>query len=237
MNEAFGYELTGDSLKARALAITLQQAFPNSSAAAALWVRTAPNTVGSAELEAEVRQFADREVDVALALSICSLKIEVTSTGRYAMLAAATGLESDLPQGWLLLSQAEHVRAFQDAHAERRLAMLQQAEAHYSRTVELAHAHKAIHIEAVAHLNRGIVRDLLGDSSAEEDYRTARRLAPRDTTVMRKYAQYLANHGQIDRAVQEMRAALQPLNQATHPRSFSALSSGTEIKAKTDKRP
>jgi tetratricopeptide (TPR) repeat protein len=207
VNEALGYELTGDSERAHSLAITLRQTFPHSSAAAAVWVRTAPGTVGSAELEAEVAQFADKECDVALALSICSLnRGDVNRAERHAR--RATELEPEVPQTWLMLGQSVHVRGFKEVRAEQRLQLLRQAEAHYSKAVELAQAQGSAHIEAAAQLNRGIVRDLLGDSNAEEDFRAARRLAPQDASAMRKHALYLANLGQMDQAVAEARAAL-----------------------------
>jgi hypothetical protein len=76
-----------------------------------------------------------------------------------------------------MLAQAIHVQGSKEVQAQQRRSLLQQAEAHYSRTVELANTRGNVHIEAAAYLNRGIVRDLLATGTAEEDFRAARRLA------------------------------------------------------------
>jgi tetratricopeptide (TPR) repeat protein len=202
VNEALGYELTGNQQKAHELAGTLCQKLPHSSAAIAIWVRTAPSTVGSAELEAKASQFADKECEVALALCISTLNQgDVDLAERHAR--RATELEPGLPQTWLMLGQAVHVKGAKEA----RRSLLEQAEAHYSKTVELAHSRGSAHIETAAYLNRGIVRDSLGVGSAEEDFRSARRLDPGDPAAMRGFALYLANHGKADQAVEEARAA------------------------------
>jgi tetratricopeptide (TPR) repeat protein len=173
VNEALGFELTGDRQKARSLAIVLREQFPYSSAAAALWVRTAPDNVGSAELEATFGELAGKDSEISLALSFGSLRRgDVDRAEKYAR--RCTELEPDFPQAWLLLGQAVHVRGVKEVHVQERLQLLQQAVGHYSKAVELAHAERMPHIEAAALLNRGIVRDLLRDEYAEQDFRAAR---------------------------------------------------------------
>lgn len=206
VNEALGYELTGDIEKAHALALSLRQAFPDSSSAAAIWVRTAPASLGSSELEADVASFADKESDVALSLSICSLnRGDVERAERYAL--RATELQPELAQTWLMLGQSIHTRACKQTRADQLRQLLRQAEAHYSRTIDLAHAHGNVHIEAAAFLNRAVAREVLADTNAAVDFRTARQLAPQDASVMRKHALYLANQNQMDQAVTEAIAA------------------------------
>jgi Flp pilus assembly protein TadD len=206
VNEAIGYEMTGQTAQAHALAVGLRQAFPHSAAAAAVWVRTAPLTVTSEQLEAEVARFVDKECDVALALSICSLnRGDLDRAERHARRAAE--LEPNAPQAWLMQGQALHVRGFKEVHLERRRSLLRQAEADYSNAIELSHARGNRHLEMASHLNRGIVRDLLEDGGAEEDFIAARHLDPREAEARRRYALHLANQGRADRAVEEARGA------------------------------
>lgn len=86
VNEAIGYELTGKAQKAHALSSTLRHAFPHSASAAACWVRTAPASVASEEIEASVSEFREKEVDVALALASCMLRRgDMARTEKYAL--------------------------------------------------------------------------------------------------------------------------------------------------------
>ncbi len=86
VNEAIGYELTGEAQKAHALSSTLRHAFPHSASAAACWVRTAPASVASEEIEASVSEFREKEVDVALALASCMLRRgDMARTEKYAL--------------------------------------------------------------------------------------------------------------------------------------------------------
>src|SRR5262249_7750287 len=50
-------------------------------------------------------------------------------------------------------------------------------------------------------LNRGIVQELLDDAGAEEDFKAAIQLNPKDTDAVRRYALSLAEHGKLDEAV------------------------------------
>src|SRR5262249_42716212 len=145
VNEALGFELTGETERAHSLARTLREKFPHSGAAAALWVRTAPYEVRSVELEAAVAGFVDKEIDVALALAIGSLNREdLERAEQYARVA--THLGPDVPQSWLMLGQALHVRGFREVRVGDRMDLLQAARTHYSKVIELASKQGSVHI-------------------------------------------------------------------------------------------
>jgi tetratricopeptide (TPR) repeat protein len=208
INEALGLELTGEEEKAHALAVTLRHSFPDSADAAAVWVRTAPATVRSDELEAEVGKFASKASVVAVALAICSLnRGDVGRAERHAL--KATELEPEMPQGWLLLGQCVHSRGYAEVRVEEGHKLFRQAEAHYSRAIDLARRGGNVGLEAMAHLNRGLVRGLLEESAAGDDFKAARQLLPADADVMRKYAVFLSDRGDLDRAVEQATAAVE----------------------------
>src|SRR5262249_43200659 len=149
--------------------------------------------------------FVDKEIDVALALAIGSLNREdLERAEQYARVA--THLGPDVPQSWLMLGQALHVRGFREVRVGDRMDLLQAARTHYSKVIELASKQGSVHIEAIGCLNRGIVRDLLSDPSAEEDFIAARQLVPGDADIARRHAFHLAELGQLDRAVEVARS-------------------------------
>jgi tetratricopeptide (TPR) repeat protein len=206
VNEAVGYELAGDTAKAHELAVQLRQAYPRNEDVVALWVRTAEAGVTAGQLEAEAGALAASSTNVALALSICLLnRGDLEGAERHAR--RATVNEPHAPQGWLMLGQAVHMRGFRSPRAEDRERLLGEALGHYQRAEELARNQGTVHLQAGAVLNRAVVRALLGDPTAGEDFLAARALAPRDPGITRRYAVYLSDLNQLDRAVDEARAA------------------------------
>lgn len=105
------------------------------------------------------------------------------------------------PGGWMTHGQALHFAAWETATGPKRNAMLREAEAAYTKAIDLAHNQHIAYIEAQSLLNRGIIRDVLGEPSAEADLRTAASLAPSDPAFARRYALLLAGRGELDEAV------------------------------------
>jgi tetratricopeptide (TPR) repeat protein len=207
VNEAIGYELLGESGRARSLAEQLRGSFPCNMDVVALWVRTAAADVSAERLEAEAGAFAATSENVALAVSICLLnRGELDGAERHAR--RATEIDASAPQGWLLLGQAVHMRGFHTRRAEERNRLLTMALEHYAKAEELAQAQGSAHLQGPAVLGRAIVRFLRGDPGAGDDFFFARRLDPRDAQVARRYAIYLAEKRDFERAVEQARASV-----------------------------
>ncbi|MFO0881268.1 MAG: hypothetical protein U0840_28515 [Gemmataceae bacterium] len=202
INEAVGYELRGETAKAHLLVLELRQRFPSNDDVVALWVRTSPADCLAEQLEAEAGGIAARSTNVALALSICLLnRGALEAAERYAR--RVTEVEPDTPQGWLMLGQSIHMLGFRSAHAADRASRLRAAIRHYDLAEVLARKQGAIHLQAASVMNRAIVRTLLGDPAAEQDYLLAGTMAPNDPDVPRRFAVYLAERNQFERAVEQ----------------------------------
>lgn len=206
VNEAVGYELSGETAKAHELAVWLRQAYPRNEDVVALWVRTAAAEAIASELETEAATFAAGSTNVALALSICLLnRGELAGAERHARRAAEC--EPDAPQGWLMLGQSVHMLGFRAARAGDRASQLGAAISHYTRAEDLARRQGATHLQSASVMNRAIVQMLLGNPAAEQDFLLARGLAPNDPDIPRLFAVYLAERSHFDRAVEQARAA------------------------------
>jgi tetratricopeptide (TPR) repeat protein len=144
---------------------------------------------------------------VALALSICLLNREALEAAeRYARRVTET--EPDTPQGWLMLGLSVHMLGFRAARADDRVSRLQEAIRHYTLAEDLARKQGGTYLQSAAVINRAIVRMLLGDPAAEQDFILASTLTPNDPDVPRRFAVYLAGRNHFDHAVEQARAAL-----------------------------
>jgi Tfp pilus assembly protein PilF len=207
INEAVGYELLGLPDKAHQLASALREEMPASAPVLALWVRTAPRSMSATDLEKGAQLLADTNGEVASALAAVFLfRGDAAQAEPHAL--TATRLLPDAPQAWLMLGQAVHSQGHAAARLAERSMLLGQTEAHYTRSIELAHDQKYRHIEAGALLNRAVVRDLLGKADhAGDDFRETLRLLPGDADSVRRYAVFLSMHGRQDDAIGEARRA------------------------------
>lgn len=207
VNEAVGYDLCGDTAKAHELAVGLRQKLPRNDDIVALWVRTSPPDFSAERLESEAGDRAVGSTNVALALSICLLnRGSLEGAERHAR--RVTESEPASPQGWLMLGQSVHMLGFRAARAEDRASHLREAVGHYNRAEDLARRQGATHLQSASVANRAIVRMLLGDPAAEQDFHLARTLTPSDPDVPRRFAVYLAQGSHLGRAVEQARAAL-----------------------------
>ncbi len=120
----------------------------------------------------------------------------------------AVELAPEVPQTWLMLGQSLHMQGLREIHLHRRGELLCEARANYSKAVDLAHRQGNEFIEAASHLNRGVARSLMSDRAADDDFRRALQLRPKDADGLRQFAGHLATTGRIDEAIDAARAAV-----------------------------
>jgi tetratricopeptide (TPR) repeat protein len=206
VNEALAYELLGDPTKAHALAQNLKDKYPHSSKAASIWLRTRSPETPLSEILPGVSDCMRKDAEVAAALVFLALRRkEISHALEYGPLIVSAS--PDWPGGWMTHGQALHLAAWETATGPKRNAMLREAEAAYTKAIDLAKHQHIAYVESQSLLNRGIIRDLLGETGAEADLRTAASLAPSDPASARRYALLLAGRGELDEAVAFARRA------------------------------
>jgi tetratricopeptide (TPR) repeat protein len=200
-NRALGYELTGDAAAAHREADALRADYPNSARLLAIWVRTAPAAVGIAAAEVAARPLLGGEGELELALGHRALEAgEYEVAIRYARSAA--DLDPDAPQCWFVLGAALHETGRRLRPSADRAARLREADDCYAKAARLARVQHRAEVEAVARVNRGILLDLLDDSRAEGEFAAAADLRPDTFGYRLKYAAFLTEAGEFDRALQ-----------------------------------
>jgi tetratricopeptide (TPR) repeat protein len=200
VNEALAYELLADPTKAHALAQKLKDKYPHSSKAASIWLRTTSPERPLSEILPGVSDLLRKDAEVAAALVFLALRRkEIPYALEYAPFIVSAS--PAWPGGWMTHGQALHIAAWETATGPKRKAMLREAEAAYTKAIGLAKNQHVAYIEAQCLLNRGIVRDVLGEPGAEADLRTAASLEPSDPGFARRYALLLAVRGELDEAV------------------------------------
>lgn len=207
LNEAVGYELVGNVPRAHELATGLRTMMPENLGVLAVWVRTSPETLPVDELVRAAGRAADSDDDVSLALAArLAMRDRFDLVERYARTSA--NLHPGAPHGWLLLGQAIHARSQTADRIAEQERLFQQAEQHYSKTVELS-VKKGPHLLLVgAYLNRAVLRGQAGrHDEAEDDFRSALALAPDDAHVHGQHAVYLFLRGRVEHAVEYARRA------------------------------
>lgn len=201
VNEALGYELTGDPATAHALATALRAEYPHNVRLLAVWVRTAPADTPFTALAEACEPFVKDDEELNL-----SLAQQALVAGRYAeaseLAARARALDGQSPHAWFLSGQAEHACGYRPTAAPVR-ARLVEAERCYDRAVGLAQAARMPGLEAAVRLNRAKVRHALG-GRADADFLAAAELAVPDAHVRTEYASYLLEHERFADALAEL---------------------------------
>ena len=204
--EAVGYELIGDKPHAHGLACKLREVYPHNKTLIALWLRTGDAPVELTQLEAVAGKVAERCAEVAMALSfVCLGRGDAERAERYGRLAVK--LEPDSPEELLTLGSAVQTRGYQSPRAAEKRVLLEEAKHLYDQTEALAKSRGAVHLQSNAVLNRAVVRALLDEPEAMDDFAIAKSLDPKDPDIHRRLAAYLDDVGQSDRAIAEARAA------------------------------
>jgi tetratricopeptide (TPR) repeat protein len=166
VNEALGYELIGDRVKAHELATALRAEFPHAQRTVSIWLRTAPEITPFAELEAVAETVpGDEEINLALAHRgmVADLPEKAVS---YA--TRVVQLDANSPQGHFQLGLARHDQGRRASRSDR-MRLLADAEQEYDKAIELCRTRKLTDLEAAALVNRGVLRSLRGDPRAEAD--------------------------------------------------------------------
>jgi len=201
INEALGFELIGDRVRAHEITTTLRQEITNSDRLTAIWIRTAPDSTPFEELEAVAAPFAKESDEIHLALAHSAMAREDYDRA-WNHAKRVTELEPDLPQGWFLCGLARHAIGHKSGSVDR-LRLLGEAEVHYGKAAEFAKCQKMSDLQAVILYNRGNARFLLGDHRAETDLQNAVELAP-DRGHRIKYAGFLVDGGRFQDALSEL---------------------------------
>ncbi len=202
INEAFGYELTGDTEKAHALASELRPEFSQSVRLLTIWIRTSSPNAAFATLAEIAAPFVNEDEELNLALAHRAF-LEDRFDGALPHARRATELNANSPHAWFVLGQAKHASSLNVASGFQN-TLLREAEAHYDRALYLAHVQRLFGLEAAVRFNRGKVRHVLGDGRAETDYAAAVELASPDQGLRTEYGGYLLELGRFDDALREL---------------------------------
>jgi tetratricopeptide (TPR) repeat protein len=170
VNEALAYELLGDRTKAHQLATALRTEFPHSVRPVAVWLRTAPEDAGYADLEAAVAPLPfDEEIHLALSHRglVASLPDKAAEHA-----TVVIRQDDDSPHGHFQLGLARHQQG-RKAVGHNRTLRLGEAEKEYDRAIDICRRRNLTDLEAGTLVNRGILRGLLGDPRAEADLAAA----------------------------------------------------------------
>ncbi len=193
-------ELLGRQTEAHQKANTLRTQYPANSKAWALWIRTLPREASTVEPWAEVPEYHHKDVEVAAALAMSCL----TSGYFERAVTHATQVIASEPtwtEGNLCYAQAIHAHGQQLQDSGARADLLTKAEAAYTRAIELATQQQLIRVHGRARLNRGIVRDVLGDARALDDFRDASTLLKDDPEGASISLWHLAVQGKLTEAI------------------------------------
>jgi tetratricopeptide (TPR) repeat protein len=200
VNEALGFELLGNQLKAHDLAIALRAEFPHSQRPVAIWIRTAPETVPFSELETVAASLPYDE-ETALALTHRGMVANLPEmTARYAEQVIQNA--PNTPQGHFQLGLARHAQGSR-THGSEQVRLFAEAERAYDTATALCRERKLNELEAAALVNRGIVLSLRGDPRAESDFVAAADRAPRRDCRL-NYVGFLLDRARFADALREL---------------------------------
>lgn len=206
-NEALSYLLAGEKDKAFELATQYRSSFPNSPGIASVWVNAAPDGTPAEELEAAINKPLQKDAELAVALARRFLLAEHFDRAKQ---HARTATESPKPwsTAWIVYGQALSMSAVLEEGTGAKDPDLGEAEAAFSRAIETATTENVDAAQAAALIGRAQVRLLRGNTAGHKaDVESAYRLCPNDPMVLRERAHLLNASGDVDTAIQLMRAA------------------------------
>lgn len=202
VNEALGLELIGQRDQAHSLTAKLRVEYPHNARLITIYVRTAPSSIPLNALAEVASAFVNENEELNLAFAQRAIgENRLDDALLYARKATELGAES--PHAWLMLGQAYHN---QGAANSPKNALLAQAERCYTRGLPLARQQKLLGLEANIRLNRGKVRYLLGEQSADVDLAAAVEIAKPDQGMRAEYASYLLEQERYDDVIREVAA-------------------------------
>ena len=216
INEALGYELTGDRAKAHALATSLRQEFPHVVRLAAIWVRTSPQDAPFESVVNVTATLAKDHEDLNLALAHRAL-LTNRIPDALSFARRATELGADSPNAWFVLGMAKHAEAFagaagiQSATCVRPLTITTAPFAWPANRKRRGWKRRFASTAAIG------CDHLLGAGGAEADYTVAIELARPDQGLRTSYASYLIELGRPDEAL-----ANSPWSRVSRPASGSS---------------
>jgi tetratricopeptide (TPR) repeat protein len=215
INETLGFELTGDKVRAHALASERLDAYPSASKLIAIRIRTAPRDCSLEDLELLVTppHANDAEVCLALALKATEL-IQFEKAEVYARKAVAASSDWFGPQyilGQALLNgQAKKLgESFWKGPNPLAHDKLIETIVVIDEAIRLARRHQVQLWLADSFLIRAMANMLLGEGrAAENDFNEAMRYGPDSPNIYHRYASYLFNQNRIDEAIIHLRKAI-----------------------------
>ena len=209
LNEVFAYMLIGDADQSHVKAQALRGRFPASGRLAALWIATAPQTLGVEELEDGVNSILRSDPEVALALARKALSqrnIEIAE--KHCEIAKQAPKWS---QPHIVFAQIAMGRAlfgdFSSGGSPKEWTAM--AEASCGTAVTLAQAENDRYAKVAALTLRADVRLMLGRApEALKDAEQAQLLDSEDGSVLLALAQALVTLERHDEAIETFRKAM-----------------------------
>lgn len=207
-NEALSYLLLDEKVRAFDLASSYRRRFPNSTGIISVWLNAAPEAAPVDELEAAIEIPLRRDPEVAVALARRFLADQQFGKAKD---YAKTATESPKPwsTAWIVLGQSLAASAALESKDKSSGSKeLGEAEAAFTKAVQVAKAENVDIAEAEALVGRAQVYLLSGnDREYRADIESANRLCPKHPTVLRELAHLSSARGDLDTAVELMRAA------------------------------
>jgi tetratricopeptide (TPR) repeat protein len=198
INEVLGYELTGDKDHAYALALERLKVYPSATTLIACQIRTAPEEISPADLEADSTPQHSDDVEVWMALSVRAIRRNnFVDAERYARKAATLAPDLFAPRsilGEALLNQAAPKPYSVAWHRGVTINAdkLTDAVATLTQAVFLAqsqHLHvflcESLIFRAQAYVHQGKI------DQADDDFRRAIQAMPNSAIAHRRYANFL----------------------------------------------
>ena len=205
VNETLAFEILGEPAKAHALADSLKGRFPHSTHLWSVWVRTAPENIALKIVVDTVPSFVQQDQQVCIALSVCATRrSDYESAVDYS--AKAKDQPPVWPPAWLVWAQALHAHGWHAQKSAERASLFRKAENAYAETINHAHDQNYRQIEAIAHFNRGIIREVLNEPEAQDDFERAATLDQKNPLIVRSRAIRLIEAKNYDEAVSVTRA-------------------------------
>lgn len=209
-NEALAYFLIGERERAFDLASAAKTRFSTSGRALMVWLDSAPGSMKSDQLRSAIPSLLSDDREVVMALARRALALKDTATAEE-LCHKWANVKPDWPYPWALLGEAIFRSLLPDAPEDYDTpealneARLSEASKACDKAIELAKTAQQPGVEAAALLIRGEARQLLGDSSADEDFIRAYLLRPDDATVSRDYAHMKFRTGHKSEAIEVLR--------------------------------
>jgi tetratricopeptide (TPR) repeat protein len=212
INEVLAYLLVGDLHSCHEKATALRREYPSSTRLAALWLLSAPKGARLSALEPEINSVVRTDAEVSLALARRALmELAFGEAATYASSASKSAPKWSQPQ--LILAQVSLGSALRIQAGFRTKTGLQEtslleAEAAFSRALEMAREERDEQTETMALVQRVDIRLMLRKiDEAVQDAEEAEKLDAENVAVMLGMAQARIASGRLDDGISVLRKA------------------------------